>query len=114
MRRGDNLTSIASKYDVDVYDIKVWNHLRKSTLHAGDKLVIFKEVAVTSSVKYAKASNVERESVHKGKARFHFVQEGDTLWNISQRYGGLSIDKIKKLNGIKGNVVKAGMKIRVS
>ncbi|MCU0470190.1 MAG: transglycosylase SLT domain-containing protein [Arcicella sp.] len=114
VRKKDNLTEIAEKFDVEVYDIKVWNRLHKSTIQPGQKLVIYKETAVTSQVKYARNNHREKDSVKKGRTRFHNVQDGDTLWNISQRYGGISIDKLKKLNGIKGNVVKAGMKIRVS
>jgi membrane-bound lytic murein transglycosylase D len=114
VRKKDNLTEIAEKFDVEIYDIKVWNHLHKSTIQPGQKLVIYKETAVTSQVKYARSNAREKEAVKKGKTKFYNVQNGDTLWNISQRYGGISIDKLKKLNGIKGNVVKAGMKIRVS
>jgi membrane-bound lytic murein transglycosylase D len=114
VRKKDNLTEIAEKFDVEIYDIKVWNHLHKSTIQPGQRLVIYKETAVTSQVKYARSNAREKEAVKKGKTRFYNVQSGDTLWNISQRYGGISIDKLKKLNGIKGNVVKAGMKIRVS
>lgn len=114
VRKKDNLTEIADKFDVEIYDIKVWNHLQKSMIQPGQKLVIFKEKAVTSQVKYARNNNREKEAIKKGKTKFYNVQNGDTLWNISQRYGGISIDKLKKLNGIKGNLVKAGMKIRVS
>jgi membrane-bound lytic murein transglycosylase D len=114
VRKKDNLTEIADKFDVELYDLKVWNHLQKSTIQPGQKLVILKEKAVTSQVKYARNNSREKEAVKKGKTKFYSVQNGDTLWNISQRYGGISIDKLKKLNGIKGNVVKAGMKIKVS
>jgi membrane-bound lytic murein transglycosylase D len=114
VRKKDNLTEIAERFDVEIYDIKVWNHLHKSTIQPGQKLVIFKERAVTSQIKYARSNSREKEALKKGKTKFYNVQNGDTLWNISQRYGGISIDKLKKLNGIKGNVVKAGMKIRVS
>ncbi|MDZ7897297.1 MAG: transglycosylase SLT domain-containing protein [Arcicella sp.] len=114
VRKKDNLTEIAEKFDVEIYDIKVWNHLHKSTIQPGQKLVIYKETAVTSQIKYASSNAREKAAVKKVKTRFYSVQSGDTLWNISQRYGGISIDKLKKLNGIKGNVVKAGMKIRVS
>jgi membrane-bound lytic murein transglycosylase D len=114
VRKKDNLTEIAEKFDVELYDLKVWNHLQKSTIQPGQKLVILKEKAVTSQVRYARNNSREKEAVKKGKTKFYSVQSGDTLWNISQRYGGISIDKLKKLNGIKGNVVKAGMKIRVS
>lgn len=114
VRKKDNLSDIAERFDVDVYDIKVWNHLKNSMIQPGQKLVIFKEVAVSSTIKYARSNHKDKENVRKGKVRFHNVQDGDTLWNISQRYGGISIDKLKKLNGIKSNIVKAGMKIRVS
>jgi len=114
VHKKDNLTVIADKFDVEIYDIKVWNHLQKSNIQPGQKLIIFKEKAVTSQVKYTLNNSNEIKSVDKGKTKFYDVQNGDTLWNISQRYGGISIDKLKKLNGIKGNVVKAGMKIRVS
>ena len=114
VRKKDNLTEIAEKFDVELYDLKVWNHLQKSTIQPGQKLVILKEKAVTSQVRYARNNSREKEAVKKGKTKFYSVQSGDTLWNISQRYGGISIDKLKKLNGIKGNVVKAGMKIKVS
>lgn len=114
VKKKDNLHQIAEHFDVDVYDIKHWNHLANTTIQPGQKLVIFKESAVSTTVKYARSNQKEKENASKGKVRFHNVQDGDTLWNISQRYGGISIDKLKKLNGIKNNVVKAGMKLRVS
>jgi membrane-bound lytic murein transglycosylase D len=48
------------------------------------------------------------------KPLFHTVKQGDTLWNISQKYRGLSIEKIRQLNPtLKGNNLVAGQKIRV-
>lgn len=114
VHKGDNLFAIADKFNVEVYDLKVWNKLRKSGIQTGQTLVIFKESAVTSSEKYARSNVREKEDIRKGKIKFHTVEQGDTLWNISQRYGGISVEKLKKMNGIKGNVVKAGMKLRVS
>lgn len=45
-----------------------------------------------------------------GNLRYHTVQKGDTLWLISQKYG-LTIDKLKKANQIKGNNLKPGQKL---
>jgi membrane-bound lytic murein transglycosylase D len=114
VRKRDNLTDIADKFDVELYDLKVWNKLHRSTIIPGQRLVIYKEAAITSSVKYARSNRKEKEAVSKGKVRFHKVQDGDTLWNISMRYGGISIDKLKKLNKMRSSTVKSGMKIRVS
>jgi membrane-bound lytic murein transglycosylase D len=114
VRKRDNLTDIADKFDVELYDLKVWNKLHRSTIIPGQRLVIYKEAAITSSVKYARSNRKDKEAVSKGKVRFHKVQDGDTLWNISMRYGGISIDKLKKLNKMRSSTVKSGMKIRVS
>ena len=46
-------------------------------------------------------------------SKYYRVQPGDTLWTISQRYGGISIDKLKKMNRIKGNNVRPGQKLLV-
>lgn len=40
---------------------------------------------------------------------YHVVQPGDTLWGITQRYEGLTIDKLKKdNNNIKDRPIKVG------
>ncbi|HMQ49069.1 MAG TPA: LysM peptidoglycan-binding domain-containing protein [Saprospiraceae bacterium] len=45
-------------------------------------------------------------------AVYHTVQTGDTLWNISQRYG-TTVEKIKALNNLSTNTISVGMKLRV-
>jgi membrane-bound lytic murein transglycosylase D len=36
---------------------------------------------------------------------------GDTLWDISRKYEGLSIEKIKQLNNLTNNKIKPGQKL---
>lgn len=43
---------------------------------------------------------------------YHQVAKGDTLWNISQRYG-LTVDKLKQLNGLSNNTISIGQELRV-
>ena len=38
------MNRIADKYDVDMYDLKVWNHLKSSKIMVGQKLVILDDV----------------------------------------------------------------------
>ena len=45
--------------------------------------------------------------------RYHRVQHGDTLWNIVRRYDGLTIDRLKKMNHIRGNTLQPGQKLLV-
>jgi len=43
----------------------------------------------------------------------HTVVKGDTMFNISRRYG-ISVDKLKTLNKLAGNDIKLGMELIVS
>lgn len=43
---------------------------------------------------------------------YHEVIQGDTLWNISQRYGQ-TVDEIKKLNQLDSDTIKLGMRLKV-
>jgi peptidoglycan endopeptidase LytE len=43
----------------------------------------------------------------------YVVQAGDTLWNISSKYG-VSIEQIKKLNGLNSDFLKIGQKLILS
>ena len=43
----------------------------------------------------------------------HRVQPGDTLYNISRRYRGLTVEKLRELNNLKSDDVKPGQKLIV-
>lgn len=45
-------------------------------------------------------------------AAYHTVADGDTLWNISRRYG-TTVAELKKLNKLDNNNIKKGMRLRV-
>lgn len=45
VQRGQNLSTIASKYGVEVQDLKVWNKLKGSTLVPGQRLIISSKAA---------------------------------------------------------------------
>ena len=51
VRRGDNLSEIASKYDVAVADIKKWNKLRRNSVAYGKSLKIVTDESVVRTVK---------------------------------------------------------------
>ncbi|MFD1140622.1 transglycosylase SLT domain-containing protein [Larkinella insperata] len=119
VKRGDGLISIADKYGVEVYDLKKWNRLRSNTIQRGQKLVILREPAIPETSTRMASSGKSRskaESAKSSKAykpKYHRVQEGDTLWNISQRYSDLTVEELKKINKIKGNSLKLGQRLIV-
>lgn len=44
--------------------------------------------------------------------RSHTVARGDTLWNISQRYG-TSVNAIKSANGLTSDLIRIGQTLRI-
>lgn len=104
VRRGDNLTHIARAYGTTISKLKDWNNLRSNNIQKGQRLAYYTTITerVYDNVKVA----------DDGTILVHTVQKGDTLWAISKKYG-YSIEQIKKLNGMSGNTVKVGQKIKV-
>ncbi len=73
-----------------------------------EKKVPAKEKKITSaSVKEKKATASD------SGVRYHTVQQKETLYRISLRYG-LSVERIKEMNQLSGNTIKPGQKLRVS
>ncbi|WP_420385608.1 LysM peptidoglycan-binding domain-containing protein [Roseivirga sp.] len=110
VRSGDVLGTIARKHNVRVADLKAWNNIRGSLIRVGQKLEIFTGPDFYDSSS-AKSQQVRNQPIPDSK--LHEVKPGDTLWDISRMYKGLSIERIKELNNLKGNSIKPGMKLRV-
>ena len=112
VRSGDVLGRIAQRYHVRVSDIKKWNKLHSNTIRVGQRLNIWLVPnAYTASVKKNKPT-VKQDLVVNG-TKYHVVQPGDTLWDISKTYSDMSIEKLKKLNNLKSNNIKPGQKLVV-
>lgn len=59
------------------------------------------------------APEIETAAPPVAAPKKHTVVKGDTMFNISRRYG-LSVDKLKQLNKLTGNDIKLGMELIVS
>jgi membrane-bound lytic murein transglycosylase D len=46
-------------------------------------------------------------------SRFYVVKSGDSLWSISQKFPGVTVDKIKNWNDISGTKLKPGTKLKI-
>ncbi len=94
---------------------------------ASPKKVVQKPIAKTAPEKTTpekQAPPVKKEVIKKPQkekqppatdtpARYHTVQPNETLYRIGLKYG-ISVDRLKELNQITGNTIKAGQKLRVS
>ena len=48
------------------------------------------------------------------KMVYYTVKSGDTLWSISQKYSGVTIDQLKEWNKLSGTAgLKVGQKLKV-
>ena len=93
VKKGDCLSTIASRYGVGVNDIKRWNSLQGNLVRVGQKLTI-----------YPGGEGGEKVIVHT-------IKRGETLWKIASIYG-LSIDDIIETNqGIEPEKLKVGEEI---
>ena len=129
VKKRETLASIASKYRCSAGDIKRWNKMKGSKVYRGQKLMVYATIyeradtaraeAKIDSLKVPAVSDTAKktEASPKGstvKIIHHVVERGDTLWNIAQRYNGMTVQKLKQLNGIRNaNVLKPGTKLKV-
>ena len=49
-----------------------------------------------------------------GEYIYYTIRKGDTMWDIAQKYNGVSVDDIKRHNSsLNSNNLKAGTKIKI-
>jgi len=100
---GQNLSSIANKYGVEVQDLKVWNALKGSTIIPGQQLKILNSGSA-AQVNHAKP---------KSSYITYKVKAGDTLSGIAEKFDGATVANIKKTNGLSKVVLQPGMLLKI-
>ncbi|WP_430428622.1 LysM peptidoglycan-binding domain-containing protein [Maribacter litoralis] len=110
VRDGDFLGKIAERYGVRVSQLKQWNGLRSNNLRIGQRLTIYPKKNPSSSVKPRETPS--RTAV-ANNSKIHEVRSGDSLWTISRKYPGVTIENLRKWNGISGNNLKPGTKLKL-
>lgn len=108
VRSGDVLGTVAERHHVRVDDIRKWNNLSGNTIRVGQALNIW--VPQASKTLTQKALPVTTLQSDSGK-QMYIVQPGDTLWDISKKFEGVSVEKIKTLNNLKTNKLQPGQKL---
>lgn len=136
IKPGDNLGSIAQKYNVRVSDLKYWNNLRSNKIVAGKKLVIYvPESRATINDSKNKITQENKISLNKPEVKneeqptinftksyninenefiTYIVRKGDTLWEIAQKFPGVTAQEIMKINNIDDvKSIKPGQKLLI-
>ena len=96
VKKGDSLWSIARANGLTVDELKSLNNLSSNVLHVGDTLLI------------SSADSTGDD----GNDNYYVVKSGDTLWSIARKYN-LSVNELKALNNLGGNVLSVGQRLIV-
>lgn len=134
VKSGDNVGYISSWYRVSLNDLKYWNNINRNMIRSGQKLAIY--VAEKDKEKYEKVnamSFAEKQAMIGKKItaqketpklesnipdheyEYYTVKSGDSIWDIAQKYAGISSDEIMQLNKIsneKGLYIGQKLKIK--
>lgn len=101
IRPGENLGSIAARYDTTVELLREINNIRGNMIRAGDALTV--PVAMKSLDRYALTADNRLESTqsvaradHKVE---HQVRKGESFWSISRKYD-VGIRELASWNGL--------------
>jgi peptidoglycan lytic transglycosylase D len=102
----DTIGEIAELYKVSTSSIRRWNHLRSNKIIAGKTLRIYSDVDINDIPDYSshKLNNVSKKSFD---GTVHRVRSGESLYSIANKYH-ISVERLKKVNGLKNNEIKAG------
>jgi membrane-bound lytic murein transglycosylase D len=136
VKSGDALGLIADWYDVRLSDLRYWNNISRNMIRSGQKLIIYKAkgnsdryknlntMTYTQKQQFAgrkvSVSNTTSSSTSisssddQGEFIYYTVKSGDSLWEIAQKYPGVSDTDISRWNNLSNsNNIKPGQKIRI-
>ncbi len=103
VKQGDAIGQIAELYKVNVSSIRKWNHLRSNKIEAGKTLRIYSDADI---------NDIGNNSTEVSSSEYYKVKRGDTISEIADHHN-VSVDDIKNWNGISGDEIKAGTKLKV-
>jgi len=109
VKLGDVLGTIAMKYGVRVTDLKKWNNLRGNMIRIGQNLNVWVLPTYYSRLNSKPIAKTIKEPVELDGKKVHYVESGDTLWDISRMYEGLTVERLRQLNKLDNNNIKPGM-----
>jgi len=117
VKSGDVLGKIAARYHCRVSQIKDWNNLYSDRLNIGQKLSIHAKPSYVAQNKKKTEVAIEKEQANMDsheKHVYYTIQQGDTLWDIANKYEGVSVEELQELNKeVDFKNLKLGTKIKI-
>lgn len=100
VKKGDSLWSIANEYGTTVNDLKKYNNLTTDSLSIGQ---LIKIPSATTIVTPSEDDIINEENLY-------IVQNGDTLYSISRKFG-VSVQDIRNANNLTSDILRLGMSL---
>lgn len=116
VKRGDSLGKIASRHHTTIANIKKWNGLRRETIVPGQRLKIYSGKGPSSSsvASSGSAKSSQPATSTKGGYVTYTVRKGDTLYSIANKFPGVSLNDIMRLNGLtRKSKIYTGQKLKI-
>jgi len=104
VKSGENLSSIARKYNVSIAQIA-----RANRIKSNKRIVAGQSIKIPS---HAFTSNAAKNPASRKHSLRHVVKRGDSLWNIANRYG-TTTQKIQKSNKLSGTSLHVGQVLSI-
>ena len=93
VQKGDNLYSIANKYNTTVSVLKQLNNLTSNLLSVGQQLQLPDTIIKNDNI--------------------YVVQKGDNLYSIANKFN-TTVDNIKRINNLNSNLLQIGQQLKIS
>jgi membrane-bound lytic murein transglycosylase D len=100
VRKGETLSEISSMYGVEIASLVSLNNLKSEKVYPNMKLMLA-------------SHHTHKKKEGAAVARIHTVKKGETLAQISDKYG-VSVASIKSANNLKTAKVHANMKLKIA
>lgn len=115
----DQLRSLNPQYKKDiipgnskVYTLRLPNNMATTFIEREDSIYAFDAKKYLSKRRTVAVSDASTSSKSTKGTTYHKIRRGDTLGGIARRYG-VSVSQLRKLNGIRGNNIRAGKTLRI-
>jgi len=140
VKKGDNLSTIAQRFDVGLSFLRQLNHLKHDRIYPGQRLQLrpssldeavyvvrpgdtLSSIALKYRIKLSELMELndivgskilvgQKLRLKTTPAHVHIVERGDALWEIASAYG-MSVRELKSLNGQSSNRIYPGQELHL-
>ena len=130
VKTGDNVGFISTWFHVRASDLRYWNNIHRDLIRAGQKLVVYVPEKQKSKYDAINGMTFAQKQASVGKTvstvetkpskpldpnfEYYTVKKGDTLWDIAEKYAGITSTEIMQLNNLSnGRGLYIGQKLKI-